>query len=171
MACSVSSTVEPVATQPGKSGTYAEKLAPASSITIAYFIGESLILQASLFKDTVEGSRCQVVRRLSRNSYTAKLARMLVLSMTSATGNFVPTVFPQHSKYCSDFHSPRLAGRWLIRLCANLGHLPPNGLADCRQVNEISSDFRLSTASIYVESGMTLIFICRDETWPQSGVS
>jgi hypothetical protein len=37
MACSVSSTVEPVATQPGKSGTYAEKLAPASSITIADF--------------------------------------------------------------------------------------------------------------------------------------
>jgi hypothetical protein len=146
-------------------------LAPASSITIAYFIGESLIPQASLFKDTVEGSRCQVVRRLSRNSYTANLARMLVLTMTSATGNFVPTVFPQHSKYYSDFHSPRLAGRWLIRLCANLGHLPPNGLVDRRQVNEISSDFRLSTASIYVESGISLILVNSEEVWPQSGVS
>ena len=51
--------------QPGRSGTYAEKLAPASSITIAYRIGESRIFKACLFKDTVEGAWCQVVRKLA----------------------------------------------------------------------------------------------------------
>ncbi len=92
MAVSVSATVEPVATQPGKSGTYAEKLAPASSITIAYFIGESPILQASLFKDTVEGSRCQVVRRFSRNSYTVSLAVESGISLILVNGD---RVWPQ----------------------------------------------------------------------------
>jgi len=74
-------------------------------------MGESLILQTSLLKDTVEASRCQVVSWLSRDSYTARFARVLELTMTSAPGSFVPAIVPQHSKYCSHFHSPRLTGR------------------------------------------------------------
>jgi len=108
---SVSSTVRPVAIQPGKSGTYAEKFAPASSITIAYFIGTSLILETSLLKDTVESSGCQVVRWFAGNRHTTRFALMLQLTMTSATGYLVPSVFPQQSKCLSNFHSPRLTER------------------------------------------------------------
>lgn len=53
---SVSSIVDPVATQPGKSGTYAENFAAASSIPIAYFIGVSITLEASSLKETDQGT-------------------------------------------------------------------------------------------------------------------
>ena len=39
-------------------------------------MGESLILQASLFKNTVEGSGCQVVRRFTRNGSDLHLPRL-----------------------------------------------------------------------------------------------
>ena len=56
IAFSVSGTVDPVAMQPGKSGTYAEKFRPASSIIIAYRMGISLNLKARLFEDTLEST-------------------------------------------------------------------------------------------------------------------
>ena len=73
-------------------------------------MGQSLILKSSLFKDTVEGAGCQVVRALTRDSYTAGLVLVLKLVMASATGNLGPSIIFQHSKHCPHLHSPRLTG-------------------------------------------------------------
>ncbi len=88
MAASVSFTVEPVAAQPGKSGTYAEKFAPASSITTAYFMGVSLILKASLFKDTVESSGCQSVAKYAASRLLSfiQTGRLNAIQTTRKTG-------------------------------------------------------------------------------------
>ncbi len=79
-------------------------------------MGESLILKSSLFKDTVEGAGCQVVRGLTRDSYTTGLVLVLKLAMASATSDLVPSILAQHSKYRSHLHSPRLTGRRLMEL-------------------------------------------------------
>ncbi len=69
----------------------------------------SLSLQARLLKDTVEGAACQVIGGLTWHCNAAFLAWVLELAMTPATSNLHPSIVPQHSKYHSHFHSPRMS--------------------------------------------------------------
>lgn len=79
-------------TQPGKSGTYAEKLLLADSITTAYRIGGSLF-RGSLFEDTSERPGCQVAEGLAGNRDLAFLRRMFELSMGSTT-SYLALIIP-----------------------------------------------------------------------------
>ena len=113
---------------PGRSGTYAEKLSPAASITIAYRI-ELLPLKTGLLQDTVESPWCQVVRRLARDGRAALLGPVLKLPMTASVCYFDPAVALQQVQHVFHLHSPTLGGRRGRQLCANLGNLPPDDQA------------------------------------------
>src|SRR5688572_24357827 len=85
IAVSVSARVVPVATQPGRSGTYAQKFEPAFSMTTAYRIAIALISsQTGLLEDTVERAGGQIVAGLARNGHPARLGGMLELTMATA---------------------------------------------------------------------------------------
>lgn len=126
MAVSVSFRDAPVATHPGKSGTYAEKFDPASSITIAYRMGKLLMFKPCLFKNTVESARCQVVGELAGNSHATGLRFVFKLAVTATPTNFCPPILTQHTKQCPYLHAPTMTGRQAMRLRENLGYLSVN---------------------------------------------
>lgn len=109
IAVSVSANVVPVATQPGRSGTYAEKFEPAFSMTTAYRIAVTLISsQAGLLEDTVERARCQIVAGLARNGHPASLGGMLELTMATANCDKEPPIIMQQTEQGTHFHPPTL---------------------------------------------------------------
>jgi len=109
IAVSVSASVVPVATQPGRSGTYAEKFEPAFSMTTAYRITVTLVSsEARLLEDTVERARCQIVAGLARNGDPAKLRGVLELTMATANCNKEPPIIMQQTEQGTHFHPPTL---------------------------------------------------------------
>jgi len=63
-----------------------------------------LLLPPSLFEDTVQRSRWQIVARFACNSHSARLDGMLKLSMTPLCSNQVPAILSQSIENLADFH-------------------------------------------------------------------
>jgi hypothetical protein len=87
---SVSCFVGPVATQPGRSGEYAEKLPFALSMTIKYCCTESL-LQTCLFQDTVSCPGGKIIFHAPGNCDTARLEWVLVRWLPFCATRYQPS--------------------------------------------------------------------------------
>ncbi len=64
----------------------------------------SLLPPPSLFEDTVQRPRRQIVAWLARDGDSTRLCRVLKLSMTSLCGNQVPAIISQSIKDLTNFH-------------------------------------------------------------------
>src|SRR3954452_21279306 len=109
MSRSTSSAVSPVATHPGRSGTYAAKFVPASSMTIAYRLitPPPSIRPAGLFEDAGERPRRHGVTRLSRDVAPAGLGRVLELSVAALGLDSHPAVGAEPPQYLTHLHNTR----------------------------------------------------------------
>lgn len=110
ISASTSATVSPVATQPGRSGAYAEKLFPARSITMAYFKATSLF-PAGLLGDAVQRTRRNVVAGFPCDRYTPRNLRVFELAVAAPLGDQDPTVGGKMSQDFTDFHGRSLHPR------------------------------------------------------------
>ena len=96
-----SSRVAPVATHPGRSGTYAEKFLGVSSITMVYSMVSSL-LKSGLSHDAALGATREFVAGLPRDRYCARLPGMPELAVTAAHSDLPPCVSLQRANRIAD---------------------------------------------------------------------
>lgn len=97
-----SSYVPAVATQPGRSGAYAEKLLGVFSMRIVYCI-RSLTSQPGLLHDTDPSSVGKVIARLAGYCHLALLVRVSVLAMATTSVGQIPSILSDHGNSLSYF--------------------------------------------------------------------
>jgi hypothetical protein len=74
---------------------------------MAYRI-KSSFLEPCLFKDAVEGARCDIVAGLSGNSNTTGFGEVLKLSVTSLCRDQIPPVIVKHPQDFTHFHTANI---------------------------------------------------------------
>ncbi len=89
---STSVCVEPVATQPGRSGTNADKLLGIFSMTIKYMACMVLVFQLSLSQDAIESTGSKVLLRVPSNRHPPRFDWMFELAMAAFLSDHYPTV-------------------------------------------------------------------------------
>jgi hypothetical protein len=67
--------------------------------------GGTLLLEAGLLPDAVQGSRGKLIARLARDRDSPRLHRVLELAMTSAGGDQQPAFVSKQPEDLADFHA------------------------------------------------------------------
>jgi hypothetical protein len=150
---STSVCVEPVATQPGRSGENADKLLGVFSMTIKYLVCIDLVLESSLPQDAVERSGRKVILRMTGNRHPPRFCGVFVLAVTALLSDHHPTVILNYTLNFTNSHeSPHLRS--------------PNGLCGRRRLstkrNTLANQKIIQPEPTLIEEGRRLRHGCRN---------